>query len=74
MLLCLVSTIVAAPLAGPEQQANAVVRQATASVRIERPVTANRIEWERLPKASRREIIVRGEHGEPVIVRLIENE
>lgn len=44
--------------------------QARATIRIERPAVANSNEWENSPH--RREIIVRGEHGEPVLVRLIE--
>ena len=51
-----------------------VVRQATASVRIERPVKVSAEEWERLPEQQRREILVRDEAGRPLLLRLIENE
>jgi hypothetical protein len=74
MLWFIVSPIVAVPVAPPEEQARAVDRQAAAAVRIQRPAPAGRAEWERLPKAARREVIVRGEEGEPVLLRLIEHE
>lgn len=48
--------------------------QATATVRIERPVSASRERWEQLPPSSKREIIVRDEQGRPVLLRLIENQ
>ena len=51
-----------------------VVRQATASVRIERPAKVSRDEWERVPQRQRREILVRDEAGRPLLLRLIENE
>lgn len=43
-----------------------------ASVRIERPAIVNRKEWERAASTSRREIVVRDELGQPVLVRVIE--
>ena len=46
--------------------------QSIARVRIERPAIANSKEWEQTPKASRREIILHDENGQPVLVRLIE--
>jgi hypothetical protein len=46
--------------------------QATASVRIERAATANLKEWEKSPKDSRREIVVRDERGQSVRVRVID--
>jgi hypothetical protein len=46
--------------------------QAKASVRIERPAIANKKEWEKSPKSSRRVITVHDEHGRPIPVRVIE--
>ena len=46
--------------------------QAIVSTRIEHPAIANRKEWDRTASSSRREIIVRGKRGEPVLVRIIE--
>jgi hypothetical protein len=46
--------------------------QAIATIRIERPAIANRREWERASKSSRREIIVHDRRRQPVLVRLIE--
>jgi len=57
--------------ASPPAATHVQVRS-TVSVRIERSVTASRKEWERAPKASRREIVVRDERGNPLLVRLIE--
>lgn len=66
MFLFLASTAVTlAPPARSEAQA-------TASIRIERPAIANSKAWDRTPAASRRQIIVRDEHGQPVLVRIIE--
>jgi hypothetical protein len=45
---------------------------ATVTVRIERPAVATRDDWERAPSASRREMIIRDERGQRIIVRLIE--
>lgn len=66
MLLLVLSNAASAP---------APVRPAvnsTATVRIERPAVASREEWERLPKETRREIVVRGGDGRPLLVRVIE--
>jgi hypothetical protein len=46
--------------------------QATANARIERAATASRKAWEQSPKASRREIIVRDERGQSILIRVIE--
>jgi len=46
--------------------------QATATVRIERPAIANSKEWDRAPKAGRREIVRRDEGGQTVLLRLVE--
>ena len=48
--------------------------QATASVRVERPVRVSSENWEQVPKVRRREILVRDEAGRPLLLRLIENE
>jgi hypothetical protein len=48
--------------------------QTTATVRIERPAVANNQEWRRLPKGSRREIVIRGKDGTLVLVRITEYE
>jgi hypothetical protein len=47
---------------------------ATATVRIERPAVASREQWERLPKETRSEIVVRGGDGRPVLVRVIDHQ
>ena len=46
--------------------------RATATIRIERPAIASGQEWKRASKSSRREITIRDERGQPVVVRLIE--
>ena len=46
--------------------------QAQISIRIERPGIANAKQWEQTPKPSRRQIIVRDERGQPVLVRVID--
>ena len=48
--------------------------QATASVRIERPVAVSSEDWKRVPKAQRREVVGRDEAGRRLLLRLIENE
>jgi hypothetical protein len=48
--------------------------QASATVRIERPVSASRTDWDRLPASQRREVIARDEQGRPVLLRIVENE
>jgi len=48
--------------------------QATASVRIERPVSVSAVGWEQLPKSKRSERIVRDERGQLVLLRLVECE
>jgi len=48
--------------------------EATASVRIERPVSVSSVHWERLPKSKRSETIVRDEQGRLVLLRLVECE
>jgi hypothetical protein len=73
MLLSVVISAVVSQ-ARPEAQASAAGRQATTAVRIERPANADRRPWEQLPKSSRREVIVRGESGEPVVLWLLEYE
>jgi hypothetical protein len=51
-----------------------VAVQATATVRIERPSTVTARDWERMPQAMRREVIVRDERGQPLLLRLVENQ
>jgi hypothetical protein len=46
--------------------------QATATARIERPSTVTARDWERMPQ--RREVIVRDQQGQPLLLRLIENQ
>lgn len=50
----------------------AVRVESTATVRIERPATASREEWERIPHSSRREKIVRDEEGQLVLMRIVD--
>jgi hypothetical protein len=47
---------------------------AVASVRINRPAEASKAEWERTPRANRREIVRRDADGRPILVRVIEHE
>ena len=63
--------LIAAALPPPEPR---VVRQATASVRIERPAKVSSEDWESVPGMRRREILVRDEAGRTLLLRLIENE
>ena len=48
--------------------------QATATVRIERPVKANLEEWEKLPPQSKREVVISDEQGRRVLLRVVENQ
>jgi hypothetical protein len=66
MLLLVLGNAAAAP--GPVRPA----ANATATVRIERPAVASREQWERLPKQTRREIVVHDGDGRPTLVRVIE--
>jgi hypothetical protein len=66
LLLAAIAAIATTPAERPVE--------AQATVRIERPVSASADQWERLSETKRREILVRDEHGRPVLVRLIENE
>jgi hypothetical protein len=66
MLLLVLSNAAAAPV--PVRPAV----NSTATVRIERPAVASREQWERLPKESRRELVVRGGDGRLLLVRVIE--
>jgi hypothetical protein len=50
----------------------AVRVESTATVRIERPATASRQEWERIRTSSRREKIVRDEQGQWVLMRIVD--
>jgi hypothetical protein len=50
----------------------AVRVESTATVRVERPATANRQEWERIPPSSRREKILRDEQGQWVLMRIVD--
>jgi len=70
MLLFIANTAVAT-LSPPSARAQA---QATATIRIERPAIANSAEWDRAPRASRKEVIRRDERGRPVLLRLIEHQ
>jgi hypothetical protein len=66
MLLLLASNAISLPQVAPAEVHSKV------TVRIERPATATKDEWERAPIASRREVIVRDDRGQPVLLRLIE--
>lgn len=46
----------------------------SASIRIERPATASREQWEKTPKSLRRETIIVDEQGRPLLVRIIDHE
>ncbi|MFL6775193.1 MAG: hypothetical protein ACJ8FN_02245 [Sphingomicrobium sp.] len=66
MLLSLAVTI--SSLAPPDRSE----ARAQATIRIQRPGTANDKSWEQAPKSSRREIIVRDESGHPLRLRLLD--
>jgi hypothetical protein len=53
---------------------SAVHAEATASVRIERPVSVRAVDWDRLARSKRSERIVRDERGQLVLLRLVECE
>jgi len=57
-----------APLPAPRH----ATAQSIASARIERPAVANRKRWEHAPPTSRREMLVRDERGQPLLLRIIE--
>ena len=69
MLVLVLAAAASAAPPGPK-----AVAQAQASVRIERPVTVNRQEWEKLPSSARREIAIRDENGREILLRLIEQQ
>lgn len=70
MLLPLLAAAIAAPPVPPAQ----VGAQATATIRVVQGVAATRRTWEQSSQLRRREVIVRGEQGQPVLLRLIEFE
>ena len=52
-----------------------VVRhEATATVRIERPIAISERDWQRRSEGQHREVIVTDERGRPLILRLVENQ
>ena len=55
--------------ATPQQPGQAV---AHATVRIERSVAVRARQWEQVPEQMRREALVVGEDGRPVLLRLVE--
>jgi hypothetical protein len=48
--------------------------QATATVRIQRPSTVSGESWDRSPPEMKREVVVWDERGQPMLLRLIENQ
>jgi hypothetical protein len=60
--------------ASPAPSQPIVAVQATATVRIERPSTVTARGWDRLPPQMKREVIVRDEQGQPLLLRLVENQ
>jgi hypothetical protein len=68
MLLLIASTAVASVPPGPRP----ADVQARATIRILRPAIANHQEWDLSPKASRKETIRKDDHGQRVLLRLIE--
>jgi hypothetical protein len=48
--------------------------QATATVRIERPVKVSRDEWEKLPPQPKREVVITDEQGRRLLLRVVENQ
>jgi len=49
-----------------------VTASAKATVRIEHAVRATRKEWDRQPAAHRREVIRKDEHGNVVLLRIVD--
>jgi hypothetical protein len=60
--------------ASPAPSQPIVAVQATATVRIERPSTVTASDWHRMPPQMKREVIVRNEQGQPLLLRLVENQ
>jgi hypothetical protein len=58
----------------PDPAPPRAVATATATVRVERPATASKEDWEHAPRSARRELIVRDKDGQRVLLRLIEFE
>jgi hypothetical protein len=48
--------------------------QATATLRIERPVKVSRDEWEKLPPQPKREVVITDEQGRRLLLRVVENQ
>jgi hypothetical protein len=63
--------IIAAASAQPPRP---VMVRATASVRIERPVSIDANQWKQVPEGSRRETIIRDEQGRELLLRLVEQQ
>lgn len=51
-----------------------VTRQSIVSVRILQPSRATAQTWSKAPAQQKREMIVRGDDGKPIVLRLIEHE
>ena len=62
------------PAALPDAPHPRVEVRTSASIRIEHPATVDREQWEKAPKASRREIVVLDEQGRPIVMRVIDYE
>lgn len=56
------------------EHAPKITTQALAVIRIERPSIADPGQWESSAKESRRELIRRDEHGQPILLRVIDNQ
>jgi hypothetical protein len=65
MLLLVAAAVPFVPSARAEPQAKVTVR-------IERAATASRQEWKNTAESGRREVVVRDEHGRPLLLRLID--
>lgn len=73
MLLQIASNVLIAASAAvsPAQSARSDV-QSNASVRIDRAAVVTSRGWDTAPVSSRRQLIIRGERGQPVVLRIIE--
>jgi hypothetical protein len=60
--------------AAPAPPLPKAVVQATATVRIQRPSAVSRDDWNRSPPEMKREVVVTDAQGQPVLLRLIENQ
>jgi hypothetical protein len=74
MLLLILGATTAWSAPPPAQPSRPAEVQATATVRIERAATASPEQWAQVPRATRREVIRRDEHGNLLLMRIVDFE